>query len=152
MIESPLSSETPATPPHGSRRRFITRAAAVAGLPLVAGLFAGRKSLQSLAATAFSLDVFQPHVGTVFTTAGSTPLSLALTRVEAHKQHQPQVAEQFSLIFSAPEGQAIESQTYTLQHPVLGSLELFISPIGPSSSQGQPQIGEAVFNFAQPLA
>lgn len=148
MNESSLSRETTADAPAGSRRRFLTRAAAAAGLPLVGGLFAGRKWLQSQASAAFSVDHFQPQVGTVFSTADAAPLGLALTRVDTHPLHQPHIAEQFSLIFTAPDGHPFESRIYSLQHPVLGSLELFISPVGSAICQGQQQVGEAVFNFA----
>lgn len=152
MNEPTLSSETTVDAPVGSRRRFLTRAAAAAALPMVAGLFAGREWLQHKASAAFSVDHFQPQVGTVFTTGEAAPLGLALTRVETHKHHQPHVAEQFSLIFTAPEGHPFESRIYTLQHPVLGSLELFISPAGSAIREGHQQTGEAVFNFARPLA
>ncbi|MBM7519780.1 DUF6916 family protein [Nocardioides nitrophenolicus] len=40
--------------------------------------------------------------------------------------------EQFSLLFTGPEAPALAQATWPVRHPVLGELELFLVPIGPS--------------------
>lgn len=39
--------------------------------------------------------------------------------------------EQFSLIFHGPAGTSLPDETYRLEHPALGSINLFIVAIGP---------------------
>ncbi|RYD50494.1 MAG: hypothetical protein EOP83_23855 [Verrucomicrobiaceae bacterium] len=41
----------------------------------------------------------------------------------------------FSLVFSAAAGSPVESLIHTLQHPVLGEFDLFLSPIGPGDEK-----------------
>ena len=48
-------------------------------------------------------------------------------------------AEPFSLLFKGPRELVLEQQIYRLEHPDLGSLELFLVPVGFGES-------EAVFN------
>jgi hypothetical protein len=51
--------------------------------------------------------------------------------------------ESFSLLFRGPTSFRVPQRIYTLEHAVLGSLEIFLVPIGPDD-QGMRY--EAVFN------
>jgi hypothetical protein len=39
----------------------------------------------------------------------------------------------FSLVFHAPGGELLPQQTFTLRHPELGELAIFLVPLGPAS-------------------
>jgi len=152
MNDSSSASET--TPVQsGSRRAFLARAAAVSIVPLGAGLLISRQRLgiqagKASAPTVYQLDKFVPLIGSAFTVTaeGQPAYSLTLSKAEALKQHQPGVAERFSLRFTAPTEHPIESRIYQLQHPVLGSVDLFISPVGSSVRYGEMSKGEALIN------
>ena len=134
---------------HGGRRDFLTLLAGVAALGAVpfAASFTNRRRAGMTALP--RLAAFEPHLGSSFLAAatGSQPtVSFTLAKAEALKQHSATADPPFSLLFTAPAGHVIESRIYQLQHPVLGSLELFISPVGPADRVGHPQRGEAVIN------
>jgi hypothetical protein len=144
----------PTSAASSSRRVFLTRAAAVGLLPLAAGLLIYQK--QGAAPSAVSakpavlplLADFQPAIGSSFVSVGDdSQLSLVLAKAEPSKRHQPGKVESFSLRFTAPEGQPLESRIYHLQHAALGTLALFITPVGSSIVDGQQQKGEAVIHF-----
>jgi hypothetical protein len=137
--------------PPNTRRVFLTRAAALGIASAGAGLLWSKRhpgvpaDLAAVpSAPAHGLEQFVPLVGTVFT---APDLALTLSQAEALPHHQPRTAEQFSLIFTTPDAQPIESRIYAVQHPELGSLELFVSPIG-----AKPGIGQAIFNLSRQTA
>jgi len=151
MNDSTSTSET--TPVQASSRRtFLVRAAAVGIVPLAAGLLISRRRNETTAqqpvASVYQLEKFLPLVGSAFTVAveGQSAYSLTLSKAEALKRHQPGVAERFSLRFTAPPAHLIESRIYQLQHPQLGSVDLFISPVGSSVRYGEMSKGEALIN------
>jgi len=76
--------------------------------------------------------VFRPHIGTNFEsrTAEGVPLRLILEKI-TERPVQSRIA-QFSLIFRGPAEIAASHGSYLMQHRTLGSLELFIVPIGAS--------------------
>ena len=69
-----------------------------------------------------------PFVGTDFRVhrPGAGPLRVKL--IEARQL--PSVGEAFSLHFQGHQGAAVESAMHRLEHPVLGSFDLFIAPVG----------------------
>lgn len=148
--------------PKNSRRAFLTRAAAIAVVPAAAGIFASRHWLSAppLAAgmslaTVHGLTDYVLLIGTdfqVIASDGKPAYVLTLAKAEPLKRHQPDVAEQFSLLFTPPDGHPLESRIYQLQHPVLGSVELFISPVGSAGRFGALQKGEAIINFERRAA
>jgi uncharacterized protein DUF6916 len=75
---------------------------------------------------------FEPHVGAMFPIeANGTPLDLKLTEVERLGTALREGGA-FSLLFrSAPTGPILPQGIYPLQHPALGTLEVFIVPLGP---------------------
>lgn len=82
------------------------------------------------------LTVFSALVGTTFTmTGGLRPWKLELIEAAAVAQPQSRYAaattgEHFSLLFKTPAGRVRPGALRSLRHPVLGNLELFISPVG----------------------
>ena len=71
---------------------------------------------------------FAKHLDTkfrVFVDEGS-PLDLILTEVDDHMQHPG--LEQFTLILKGPRERWLPQGTYRIDHPVLGSLQLFMIP------------------------
>ena len=76
---------------------------------------------------------FEPHVGTVFDMHLNETecLELELTQVQAADHGYPGEARRgFSLIFSSRLPGHAPQRIYTLEHPGLGTLELFLVPIG----------------------
>jgi len=75
-------------------------------------------------------DDFEPLVGDLFLLrgpAGETPLRL----VQVRKLGQAQRAGgAFSLEFVSPAGQVLPQATYPLEHSALGSLAIFLVPLG----------------------
>ena len=143
-----------------SRRVSLTRAAAVSLVPLAAGLLAYRQHTSApmpgpavvhAPVVLPRLADFVPAVGSHFVTTAaddSPGLTLVLTKAEPGKHQQPGGAEQFSLGFTAPDGNPFQSRIYHLQHAVLGSLSLFITPAGSSIIDGPQQKGQAVLCLA----
>jgi len=153
MNASITNGET-TTPPRTRRRDFLTLCAGAGVLfyiPLVDGLAALRHKRAAApvppTASMPGLSGFQPHLDSVFVAAAteSQPsVSLTLAKVEAIAIPTGFSGEQFSLRFDAPPGHVIESRIHQLHHPVLGDLELFISPVGSADRFGGRQKGEAV--------
>lgn len=140
-----------------SRRDFLTLcagAAVICAVPLAAGIASRHRDPAQSASTAVPpiaamprLAEFEPHLGSLFVAAAteSQPtVRFTLAKAEALKKTGGFAGEQFSLRFDAPPGHRIESRIYQLSHPVLGSLELFISPVGSADRFGGQQKGEAV--------
>ncbi len=89
-----------------------------------------------------SVETFRPLVGEPFL-AGQPTGPLELTLVEASSTGEGPGVEvagrplraPFSLIFAGPMRPILPQHTYAIQHRVLGTLELFIVPIGPEGGQ-----------------
>jgi hypothetical protein len=79
------------------------------------------------------LDDFAPHRDAVFemqSPAGVVPLKLV--KVDpAGKGGRAGGA--FSLLFTAPSGPWLPQAIYPVQHPTLGTMEIFLVPVGPES-------------------
>lgn len=158
MNASNLNGET-ISPSGTSRRDFLTLcagAAVICAVPLADGIASLRRSRALGASTAVppiaampGLTEFERHLGSLFVAAATesqSPAHFTLAKAEALKKPAGFAGEQFSLRFDAPPGHLIESRIYLLSHPVLGSLELFISPVGSADRFGDQQKGEAVVN------
>ncbi len=75
--------------------------------------------------------IFSQHIGTSFTApvAVSEPLTLDLYDVTENSTSP--ALEQFSLLFRGPLSPVMQQCTVKLEHDKLGSLDLFLVPIGP---------------------
>lgn len=79
------------------------------------------------AAGAFTLDRFQPLVGSRFTLWLDDETRLPAQLIEARPG--PGGPPGFSLTFEAPPEPALPQHIYRLQHPQLDALDLFLVPV-----------------------
>ena len=96
------------------------------------------------------ITTFAERVGDVFRLAidekttvdarliAATPSALAAASPPPNGRRTP-----FSLVFRGPAGGALPQRIYRLEHPELGSLDVFLVPIGPDAGG---MCYEAVFN------
>ncbi len=97
----------------------------------------------------FTLAVFSPHVGDKFQLEHESGAKCLLELIEAagRDSQDPQLAKSFTLVFHDPAASAgsfLPQAIYPLKHETLGTLELFIVPIGPAAD-GRGIRYEAVF-------
>ncbi len=79
------------------------------------------------------LDDFEPHLDAVFemsSPAGMVPLKLAKTERSGQAIRE---GGAFSLLFVAPAGPWLPQSIYPVRHPALGTMEIFLVPVGPTS-------------------
>jgi hypothetical protein len=93
-------------------------------------------------------SIFAEYLGTVFQLRYSPDHSMKVelvqvTVVPAAGRLSAGRREPFSLIFRAPGGFHVPQRIYPLEHEKLGTLEIFLVPIGPDESGMRY---EAVFN------
>jgi len=69
------------------------------------------------------------------------PVALELTLAEVNDRSNAQV-EQFSVLFTGPASPWLQQGMYTLLHPEMRELDLFLVPLGPRDGR---MIYEAVF-------
>ncbi|MEI7469471.1 MAG: hypothetical protein WCL57_14760 [Chloroflexota bacterium] len=86
-----------------------------------------------------TIDFFTPHLDTTFSIALSNGelLMLRLSEVTPLGQGSASNRIPFSLLFyhpSLPRNAHLPQQTYHLQHALLGTLTLFIVPLGPDQT------------------
>jgi uncharacterized protein DUF6916 len=89
---------------------------------------------------------FEPHRGTEFTTiAADASVVLRLATVDAYPEQPgaPRVRP-FTLVFAGPLSPALEQGIHRLEHPALGTLDIFLVPI--ASDVPGSRAYEAVFN------
>ena len=82
---------------------------------------------------ALGIGDFAPHLDAVFdmqTAGGVVPLKLAKAEPTGDSGR---AGGAFSLIFVAPKGPWLMQGVYPVQHPALGTMEIFLVPIGPAS-------------------
>jgi hypothetical protein len=82
---------------------------------------------------------FAAHLRTAFRV--ETPVALELELAEVTEQSNAQV-EQFSLLFTGPASPWLRQGTYTLLHPQMQELALFLVPLGPRDGR---MVYEAIF-------
>ena len=98
----------------------------------------------------YSLAMFSPHVGSKFQCQPELGKACRLELVEATSRGgDPNASgkECFSLVFHDPEASAdsyLPQAMYALEHDALGTLHIFIVPIGPDPDR-QGMRYEAVF-------
>ncbi|QIG96692.2 MULTISPECIES: DUF6916 family protein [unclassified Bradyrhizobium] len=80
---------------------------------------------------ALQIDDFTPHQDAEFEMqAAEGVVALKLAKVEpAGSSGRPGGA--FSLLFAGPKGAWLPQAIYSVQHPALGMMEIFLVPIGP---------------------
>ena len=77
------------------------------------------------------IDDFTPHQDSVFELrAADSVVSLKLAKVDPAGNSGRQGGA-FSLLFAGPKGAALPQAIYPVQHPVLGTMEIFLVSIGP---------------------
>ena len=88
---------------------------------------------------------FGAHLGTTFRiqTAGA-PFQMALSEIKLHEPHPGPRGQPFSVYFRGPAQPVLPQAIYPLEHEVMGTLEIFIVPIGPDKDGAMRY--EAVFN------
>jgi len=81
---------------------------------------------------ALAIGDFSPHLDAVFdlqTANGVVPLKLAKVDPVGNSGR---AGGAFSLVFVAPKGPWLPQAVYPVQHPTLGTLEIFLVPVGPA--------------------
>jgi hypothetical protein len=79
---------------------------------------------------------------------GAIDLELIEARTigEGHRPDSPGIRRQaFSLIFRGPLDRLLPQGTYPIQHPTMGTLEIFLVPLGPDGDTKLHRY-QAVFN------
>src|SRR4051795_10411549 len=89
-----------------------------------------------------SAEDFEPCDGEIFRLAtGGQAFELKLVEVRRLGQALRQGGA-FALMFLSPPGPILRQATYPIEHPALGTMELFIVPLGPKDGANRY---EAVF-------
>ena len=79
---------------------------------------------------ALTVEDFESHAGGTFRLLATPEIEMKLTRVRRHGEALREGGA-FSLFFVAPRGPFLPQAIYPIAHPSLGTLEIFIVPIGP---------------------
>ena len=96
--------------------------------------------------------LFDERVGENFTLEASEGCGIELQLVSVQGLGGPaaaadrKVRESFSAVWCAPHNTRLPQKIYRITHEQVGSLELFLVPIGPDP-EGRGMRMEAVFNF-----
>jgi len=90
---------------------------------------------------------FEEHQGTPFRIdhGGDSSLEVVLHQVRRHEPHPGPRAEPFSAYFLGPKSPLLPQRIYQVAHDQLGTLNLFLVPLGPDPKTGG-LLYEAVFN------
>jgi hypothetical protein len=78
------------------------------------------------------IDDFAPHCDTVFdmqTSGGVVPLKLVKAAPAGASGRE---GGAFALLFVAPQGAWLPQATYPVKHPAMGTMEIFLVPVGPA--------------------
>lgn len=80
--------------------------------------------------THFGAREFEACIGTPFTVAGGpVVLELRAVRVLGHRRTEAS-RDPFALVFRGPATPVLPQATYPFAHPLAGSMEIFIVPVG----------------------
>ncbi|HZU86801.1 MAG TPA: hypothetical protein VFF78_04930 [Anaerolineaceae bacterium] len=90
-------------------------------------------------------EQFSNNIHTTFRVQGEEGVEYALELVSLQKFPPTPGIEQFSLLFQGAAALLLPQRTYTLAHEVLGSLDIFLVPVGISPDRAFYQY-EAAFN------
>ena len=79
-----------------------------------------------------TIDLFSDKVGQIWTVdePQAPPIELTLIEVEPLRNYAKLKREPFSLIFTTRGNFVLPQRIYGLRHSMLGSMELFIVPVG----------------------
>ena len=88
---------------------------------------------------------FAKYLRTAFQVRTSESDRAPLELIEVHDLNYSPKLEQFSLIFVGALTPALPQRLYDMEHEHLGSLQLFLVPLGPDS-EGKRMRYEAAFN------
>jgi hypothetical protein len=92
----------------------------------------------------FTVDTFSPLVGSAFDVHLDSATRLRLELIDAVSAGGAgATGRPFSLLFRGPGAPLAVQQIYQVEHPTLGSFELFLVPVGPDE---HGMCYEAVFN------
>ena len=81
-------------------------------------------------------DTFSPHVGETFTVqADAGRLELTLTAANTWGQPFDGSRMPFTLVFHGPLEPVLRQQIRPVEHPSLGTLEIFLVPTGPDKGK-----------------
>ena len=98
-------------------------------------------------ASTLNFSAFSERVNEVFTiTDGAVTVELELVecnQLTAHPAGNTPQRESFSLVFRGPMNLALPQRTFSLQNAAMGTMDIFLVPIGPD---GKGLQYEAVFN------
>jgi Domain of unknown function (DUF6916) len=88
---------------------------------------------------------FRPHLNTRFRVrlAPDRALDVELVELEERRPHPNLARAPFSLLFRGDRASLLPQNNYSFEHAALGTLELFIVPLGPDEHGHRYQ---AVFN------
>ncbi len=87
--------------------------------------------VSSIDLATLKIDDFAPHRGVLFDMQTSdSVVPLTLTNVEASGA-SGRAGGAFSLLFVAPQGPWLSQAIYSIKHPSLGMMEIFLVPVGP---------------------
>jgi len=87
-----------------------------------------------------TIEDFAAHLNTAFRVDGSGDLDLELVEVRDWSNGR---IEQFSVLFAGPVSPWLRQGTYTLKHPQLHELAIFLVPVGPKNAH---MVYEAMFS------
>jgi hypothetical protein len=86
-----------------------------------------------------TLSDFEAHIESAFPIDlpddGPVELRLIEARAVGTRADRDGGREPFSLIFLGPDRPMLEQRIYSLMHPTIGRLEVFLVPIGPASDR-----------------
>ena len=87
--------------------------------------------VSSIDLATLKIDDFAPHCDSVFDVqTGDGVVPLTLVKVEASGA-SGRAGGAFSLSFVAPQGAWLPQAIYSIRHPSLGMMEIFLVPVGP---------------------
>lgn len=93
-------------------------------------------------------ESFQPHVNDTFELKREGDDDLKLELVEATTMGSPPKGggrrHSFSVLFHCPEKEPLPQQTHTVEHGEMGTMDLFLVPVGPDEEK-DGMLYEAVF-------
>jgi hypothetical protein len=93
----------------------------------------------------FDYDRFAEARGSVFKLTAPSGVTIELELVDVSQLKATESQESFSVIFLAPQPYRVEQGLYDIEHPSMGSMQLFLVPVG-LADDGRLQL-EAVFNL-----
>jgi len=122
-----------------SRRNFLVAALGAGGAAALGQvttgwgwLWPGSGATGDNSAETLTRQTFVPLIGATFTLrpASGGAVSAKLDRVDARPNPPRTSGEAFSLLFTRPRQNRLAQGTYTVEHPSIGSIPLFVVPVG----------------------